>query len=162
MKAKIGLWIDHTKAVIVSIAGKKENIVLLESNVSKHFRSPAGKKDSNPDGRRNVTSDDIQERESTEHLNIYYDKVISYLRNAESIFIFGPGEPKGELVKRIKKNNLTGLIADIETVGKMTDGQIAAKVRSYFHGKNRREDKKTVTSHNMPDFHLSRRKTDII
>jgi hypothetical protein len=31
------------------------------------------------------------------HLNIYYDAVIASIRGAESIWIFGPGEAKGEL-----------------------------------------------------------------
>jgi hypothetical protein len=38
----------------------------------------------------------------------------------------------GELKKRIGRNKLGGRIATIETVDKMTDRQIAAKVRQYF------------------------------
>ena len=46
--------------------------------------------------------------------------------------IFGPGEAKGELKKRIKKNKLSGRIVGIETVDKMTHRQILARVRQYF------------------------------
>jgi hypothetical protein len=48
------------------------------------------------------------------------------------------GEAKGELQKRIKKNKLGGRIVDIETVDKMTDRQIASKVRQYFQEKSAR------------------------
>jgi len=68
----------------------------------------------------------------TEHLNIYYDAVIASIGDAESILIFGPGEAKGELNKRLKRNKLGGRIAGVETVDKMTDRQIAAKVRQRF------------------------------
>ncbi|MGB2630260.1 MAG: hypothetical protein WBD17_03385, partial [Candidatus Omnitrophota bacterium] len=68
----------------------------------------------------------------TGHLNIYYDAVISCIRDAEAILIFGPGEAKGELKKRIVKNKLCNRIVGIETIDKMTDRQIAAKVRRYF------------------------------
>jgi hypothetical protein len=51
---------------------------------------------------------------------------------AESILIFGPGEAKGELKERLERKNLGGSILGIETVDKMTDRQIAAKVRQYF------------------------------
>jgi hypothetical protein len=34
--------------------------------------------------------------------------------------------------KRLKRNNLGGRIAGLETVDKMTDRQMAAKVRKYF------------------------------
>jgi hypothetical protein len=68
----------------------------------------------------------------TAHLNIYYEAVIASLRDAESILIFGPGEAKGELKKRLEKSNLGGRIVGVETSDKMTDRQIAAKVRQYF------------------------------
>jgi hypothetical protein len=65
-------------------------------------------------------------------LNTYYDEVISFVRDAEAILLFGPGEAKGELKKRFERNKLGGLIEAVETVDKMTDRQIAAKVREYF------------------------------
>ena len=83
-------------------------------------------------------ADDSRERKFTGHLNIYYDAVIACIRDAESILIFGPGEAKGELQKRIKKTNLGGRIVGIETVDKMTDRQIESKVRQYFREKSAR------------------------
>jgi hypothetical protein len=53
-------------------------------------------------------------------------------RDAESIFLFGPGEAKGELKKRLEDDHLDQLIQAVETVDQMTDRQIAAKVREYF------------------------------
>jgi len=65
-------------------------------------------------------------------LSRYYDDVIACIRDAESIQIFGPGEAKGELEKRLESKELGGRIVGIETVDKMTDRQIAAKVRQRF------------------------------
>jgi hypothetical protein len=79
-----------------------------------------------------VPADDSRERTFTGHLNINYEAVIACLRDAESILIFGPGEAKGELKERLEKSKLGGRIAGVETVDKMTDRQIAAKVRQYF------------------------------
>ena len=79
-----------------------------------------------------VPAADSRQRILAGHLNIYYDAVIASIRDAESILIFGPGDAKGELKKRLKRNNLGGRIVGIETVDKMTDRQIAAKVRKYF------------------------------
>jgi hypothetical protein len=64
--------------------------------------------------------------------------VIACIREADSILIFGPGEAKGEPMERLKRNKLGGRIAAIETVDKMTDRQIAAKVRAYFDQKTAR------------------------
>ena len=68
----------------------------------------------------------------TVHLNKYYDEVISFIRNAESILIFGPGEAKLELRKKLEHLRLQGRIVGFETVDKMTDNQILAKVRQRF------------------------------
>jgi len=58
--------------------------------------------------------------------------VIAALRNVDSLIILGPGEAKGELKRRLVKNKLGARIAAVETMDKMSDRQIAAKVRAYF------------------------------
>jgi stalled ribosome rescue protein Dom34 len=122
MKTTVGLWIDHRKAVIVFVTGKEEEIKLISSDIE-HPRGQSG---------ASVQADDIGQRELTEHLNNYYDEVISSLRNADVILIMGPGEAKGELKKRIERNHLNGREIDVETVDKMSDRQIVAKVRERF------------------------------
>jgi hypothetical protein len=57
---------------------------------------------------------------------------IACIRDAESILIFGPGEAKVELKERLEGSNLGGRVVGIETAEKMTDRQIAAKVRQHF------------------------------
>ena len=84
------------------------------------------------EGSLSTLADDSRQRTFTGHLNIYYDAVIACIGDAESILILGPGEAKGELKKRLRVKNLGGRIAGVETVDKMTDRQIAAKVRQHF------------------------------
>jgi hypothetical protein len=65
-------------------------------------------------------------------MNAYYDAIIAYVGEANSILVFGPGEAKIELKKRLKKKSLEGRILVFETVDKMTDKQIAAKIHKQF------------------------------
>ena len=76
--------------------------------------------------------DDRRQTALTGELNAYYNAVIAAVRNVGSLLIFGPGEAKGEFKKRLEKNKLGGRVVAVETVDKMTDRQIAAKVRDYF------------------------------
>ena len=126
MKNAAGLWIDHSKAVIVIVSDKGEETKQLESGMEKHVRFSGGSRSEQGGG------EDQQDRQFTGHLNTYYDAVIAQLRDAESILLFGPGEAKGELEKRLANKGLGGRIVGIETVDKMTDRQIAAKVRQHF------------------------------
>jgi hypothetical protein len=132
MKRKAGLWIDHRKAVIVFLAGEAEEIKQVKSNVEKQIQRAARSRSGGPFESQLVPSDDRQQQELTGHLNLFYKEVISCIRDAESILILGPGEAKGELEKHLAKEGLSKRIVRIETVDKMTDPQIAAKVRQYF------------------------------
>jgi len=124
MNKRVGLWIDHRKAVIVMIKDEQEELMKISSNMEKHVRFSSG------DGSEDGSSEDVRDRKFGNHLNTYYDEVIAYIRDADSIQIFGPGEAKGELEKRIKHEGLKAHISAIETVDKMTDPQISAKVRN--------------------------------
>lgn len=127
MKKQAGLWIDHRKAVIVLISdGVEEESKTIESGMEKHVRFTGG------DGSEDGSSEDVRDRQFGNHLNSYYDRIIAVVRNAESVQIFGPGEAKGELEKRLKNEGLKDHALSVETADKMTDRQISAKVREHF------------------------------
>ncbi len=132
MRTRIGLWIDHRKAIIVTITEKGEEMQLILSKVEKQLRRSGNSPLKGPYESQQVPGSDSRQKALTGQLNIYYDAVIASIRDAEFILIFGPGEAKGELKKRLEKSNLGRRIVGIETVDKMTDHQIAAKVRQYF------------------------------
>ena len=132
MKTKVGLWIDHKKAIVVAVTSKGEEIGLIISKAEKQLRRSGDSPLKGPYDPLQVPASDSRQRRLTGHLNIFYDAVIASIRDAEAILIFGPGDAKDELKKRLKKNNLGGRIAGLETADKMTDRQIAAKVRKYF------------------------------
>ena len=132
MKTTVGLWIDHRKAIIVSVTDKGEEIGMIISRVGKQLRRSGDSPLMGPYEPQHLHADDSPQRPFSGHLNIYYDAVIACIRDAKSILIFGPGDAKGELKKRLEKTNLGGRIIGIETVDKMTDRQIAAKVRQHF------------------------------
>ena len=58
--------------------------------------------------------------------------MIACIREADSILIFGPGEAKIELEERLGHETIRGSIVGVETADKMTDRQVAARVREHF------------------------------
>jgi len=129
MKKAAGLWIDHRKAVIVVVTDQGEATRLIISKAEKQLRRTGDSPLKGTYEPQQVPASDSRQKTLTGHLNIYYDAVIACVRDAESILIFGPGEAKGELKKRLGRDNLGGRIAGIVTVDKMTERQIVAKVR---------------------------------
>jgi len=127
MKKQIGLWIDHREAVIVVLTDKDEQIIRIKSDAEKQTRFPGG---SRKDGLQKTEA--VRDKRLEQDLGKYFDDVIANIREAGSIQIFGPGEAKGELVKRLEAEGLKERIVGVETMDKMTDNQIAAKVREHF------------------------------
>jgi len=138
MRTRLGLWIDHRKALIVAVTDKGEETSLVISKVEKQPGRSGGIRSTTPYESQQVPADDSRERRFTGHLNIYYDAVIACVRDAESILIFGPGEAKDELKKRLQRSKLGGRIVGVETRDKMSARQVAARVRQYFQGKDGR------------------------
>ncbi len=132
MTTQAGLWIDHRNAVIVTVANKGDTTRLVESNVDKHVRYSGGPVSGGLHGSREGAGEATRERHFEGQLSKYYDEVIACIREAEAILIFGPGEASGELQKHIERAGFGSRIVSVETADKMTDRQIAAKVREHF------------------------------
>jgi hypothetical protein len=132
MTKKAGIWIDHRQAVIVAVGPSEEHTVRILSNVEKHAERAGDSPLKGSYEARQVPPDDRRQMALSGELNVYYDAVINAVRDAETILIFGPGEAKGEFKKRLEKIKLGGRVAAVETADKMTDPEIAAKVREFF------------------------------
>jgi hypothetical protein len=132
MKREVGLWIDHRKTVIVTIENEVEVTREIKSNMEKHVRFSSGTRSKATPNSQGSTAEDMRDRQFENHLGGYYEGIVSLIRDADSIWIFGPGEAKVELENLLKREGLGGRIVGIETVDKMTDHQIAAKVRDHF------------------------------
>jgi hypothetical protein len=132
MKKEIGLWIDHREATIVIRTEGGEEIKHILSNSGKHTHYSGSSHGKTTEGLKEVSSEDQRDRKFGNNLTKFYDEIIASIRDADTIQIFGPGEAKGELEKRIEHEGLKGHILTIETTDKLSDHQISAKVRERF------------------------------
>ena len=132
MKTQAGMWIDHREANIVFLSQAGEETKQIKSNVEKQLRRSGDPASDDTVQARRAPASDRREKGYMGHLSNYYEEVVSATRGAESIFIFGPGEAKGELRKHFHKHNLCGLIVGFETADKMTKRQVTAKVRDFY------------------------------
>ena len=132
MKPNAGLWIDHREAIIVVLAQAGENTKRIISTVEKQPRR-SGEPSMGSFEAQLAPSDASRQRAYTGHLAQYYDEVISHLRVAGSILIFGPGEAKDELKKRFEHHKSETRSIATETADQMTEAQVVAQVRHHFH-----------------------------
>jgi hypothetical protein len=120
----VGIWIDHRKAVIVSIAAGHVSTKTLESDVGPHPHF-SGSQEGGGEKK-------YEERHSHE-LDRFYDDVISQLGEPHALLLFGPGEAKLQLKERLGRSNaLSENIVAVESTDKLTDPQIVAKVKEHY------------------------------
>ena len=140
MSHDVGIWIDHKKAVIVSASANRVTVKTLQSEVGPHTRYSERAAYLTPDGPQERGGEKTYEQRYAQHLDRYYDEVISHLGQPAALLIFGPGEAKLQLKARLSGSKaLTEHLVGIETTDRMTDPQIVAKVKDHF-GIERRED----------------------
>ena len=132
MNKQVGLWLDRNKAVIVSIANNIEAKRIITSDMEHYvLYSTIVPGDGSPEN--------IRDRRFWNHLGEYYDKIIAHIRDAAEIQIFGPEVAKYEFQKRLEDEGLAANIVSVEEANKMSDLQIATKVRKRFPSQSRFE-----------------------
>ena len=128
------LWLDRRKAVIVSITDDGETIERVESKVERKVRLSGGSRTGKTPYRpQQVVVDSKQEARIMRQLRNYYQEIIRRIQDANQILILGPGEAKNEFKEEIQKSReLAFNKITVEPADKMTERQIAAKVRQFF------------------------------
>ncbi len=133
MSIKAGVWIDHRQAVVVLItADAGQTIKKIASGIEKPVRSSGPSNTKHKYTPSDFVAEDTLQRKLASQLKNFFDEVIDCIRDAEAILVVGPGEAKGEFVKRLKSKKHPGRIVELETTDKMTDRQLGAKVSEHF------------------------------
>ncbi len=128
MERKVGLWINHLKAVVVSIANDKVYIREIISNIETQSRLTKSDFDVSPQEKE----EDLHNPQTENLLERYYKAIISLVCDAESIWIFGPNDAKVELENRLRTAGFGARVVGIETLAEMTNRQLAHKVQQRF------------------------------
>ena len=130
MDRNIGLWIDHKQAYVIWYEDGRIEVI------PSHIEPPTHYSGGTQLGCKLNQKADMELHHNGRfrlQLNKYYQQVISALKDADSIFIMGPGEAKIEFEKAMKKNkSLQRRILGIEKADKMTKNQMLAHVRRFY------------------------------
>ena len=132
MSTDAGVWLDHRKAVVVDLVGAAATTRVIQSHVEKHLERGGDSPLKGDYEARQVPADDKRQRALTGKLNDYYDTVVEALRDHDRVLVFGPGEAKIELQKRLAKAKFGRQVVSLATEDKLTDPQIVAQVRAHF------------------------------
>ena len=124
MNAKLGIWIDHKKAIIVSVARDHSAVTRLRSSLRPH-RHYHGAQDGG--GEKKF---EARHEQGVAH---FVDAVARHVERGDEVLILGPGETKGALARRIRQiKSLKDVAATTTAADKLTEAQLVAAIRRRY------------------------------
>lgn len=130
------MWIDGSKAVIISLVDGKEQIERVEAEVENRVHHFA---DGDPGvymgGRHLIPEKRINERERHQ-LDQYLAAVLDKVKTADELYVFGPAETRVALQHKLDNDksykDLAPRLRAVEPADSMTKNQIVARVKEFF------------------------------
>jgi hypothetical protein len=110
-----------------------ETTQIINSELDRVF-SASGSHGITGQGAKDFPAEDIRDRHIIKLRNEFYAKVGNFIGHPNRLYIMGPGEAKTELIHHLNEAGNSSLIEKVETVDKLTNNQILAKVKTYFLG----------------------------
>jgi hypothetical protein len=133
---KMGIWIDHRKAIMVSLNGGGENhkVDHIESGAENHYHFHGGAKSAGTSVAQSIVKEQTSDERRKHQYHEFYQRVIELCDKPGHLYIFGPAEAKLELKKemdKIKESRVT--IDAVDACDKLTEHEIISKVKNHFH-----------------------------
>ena len=118
------VWIDHHEARVIHFnADSADERLVCPAHPPRHLHSKAG----SPAGSRAAGNP------------AFYQEVAEALASAQVFLVVGPANAKAELVKFLERHapELHGRIAGIQTMDRVTGGQLVHAARAFFRQTDR-------------------------
>jgi hypothetical protein len=131
MKAStyVGVWIDHSLArIVLHNEGESPRYETILSHVEPRHRS-IGHSSVRPPVHVGGSGEKHYLNRREVQLHRFYDRVIEELRGCRAAVVLGPGEAKGELLRRIAIKKARIPVMKSERVPRLTDHQIFVRLR---------------------------------
>lgn len=131
---KVGIWLDYRVANVITLKEKAVTVTNIDANIDPS-KPRGGSRPKQKWGPVDTVSEKhfLERRKQAE--KAYYETLITTVKDAGELYLFGPAEAKDGLLKAIKaKKNFKPAFRGIETADSMTENQKVAKVRAFFAG----------------------------
>ncbi|WP_291100347.1 MULTISPECIES: hypothetical protein [unclassified Flavobacterium] len=136
-KIQTGIWIDTSKAIIITLEGhKEEKITEIDSEVENSvYHNKEGNKGTFSSETRHSDSETKFDNREKEQMNYFLKAVLSYVKGSDELYVFGPAETKIKLEQKISDGKLfdASKLKAVETSDSMTLNEIVAKVKKFYN-----------------------------
>lgn len=133
MKKQTGIWIDRSKAIIVTLSNETETVTEIGANIENRiYHENEGDKGSFM-GSRHINNEKKFEERTAHQIDAFLKEVLQKIQDADELYVLGPADIKLKLQHKIKNNNLlASKLKAVEAADSMTNNQVIAKIKGFF------------------------------
>lgn len=133
MKKQTGIWLDHEKAIIITLdrAGYKLNTV--ESDIVTRERIDGETKKFGRFGDQSLSQEKQKGRRIKTQTSKYLKNLLKEIEDVDELVLFGPANMKKELEKHILNDiTLASKLKTVVSADSMTENQMVAWVKKFY------------------------------
>ncbi len=129
-----GIWIDTSRAILVTLHEGKENITEVDSVIENSIYHDHGGNKGTFMGRQHVNDERKFEERRKHQMNDFLEEVMQHAKDSDELYVFGSAGTKTEFGKMINGNKLNSgvTLKAVETADKMSLNKIVAKVKKFY------------------------------
>lgn len=129
-----GIWIDSSRAILVTLQNGKEKITEVDSSMENRMYHDHGGNKGTFMGRQHVNDERKFEERRKHQMHDFLEDVVNHTKYADELYVFGPAETKTELSKMINedKSAISAKLKAVESADKMSLNEIVAKVKKFY------------------------------
>ncbi len=133
MKKLTGIWIDHEKAIIITLDGGRHKLKTIESYIVTRDRIDGETKSYGRFGDQSLSQEKHKERRIKEQTSDFLKSLLSETKNVDELVLFGPANMKKELEKQILHDaTLASKLKAVVSADSMTENQMVAWVKNFY------------------------------
>jgi hypothetical protein len=132
-KQRTGVWIDGSRAIIISLVGDKETIREIPSNIDNKVHHKGEGRKGTFMGTHHLNQEERLDEKKRHQVNRFLGEVLEGLSDSDELFVMGPSAMPGRLKSKIEGNReLSPRLRSVEKAGQLTLNQCVAKVKKFY------------------------------
>ena len=133
MKKQTGIWLDSSKAIVVTLSGTEENVKEIQSDIENRIHHESEGDQGTFMGQHHLSQERKFDERKRHQIENYVKRIIESIRNDDELYVFGPSEIKLRLKSMIEEDKqISTRLKSVETSDKMTLNQVIAKVKDFY------------------------------
>ena len=133
MKKQTGIWLDHEKAIIITLDRDRYKLNTIESDIVTRERIDGETKKFGKFGDQSLSQEKQKERRIKEQTSRYLKNLLNEINDVDELVLFGPANMKKELEKHILKDiTLASRLKAVVSADSMTENQMVAWVKKFY------------------------------